>query len=335
MDMSQTYRLIGSELSPYSVKVRSYCRYKGIPHQWLSRAEHQDLFERHAKLPLIPLIVSPDDEGRQDSTPIMEWLESRHPEPRIHPEDPRSCFVSQLLEEFGDEWGNKWMFHYRWAREPDQISAASRIVSSMVPNADEARQQAMCSAVVERMKGRVWFVGSSPITAPQIEDSFKEVLGLLQAHLSDRKYLFGSRPAFGDLGLWGQIYNAYTDPTAGMIISSEFPKVKQWIKRLLDPSPSEANGAFELWDDLAPGLLPLLEGPVAGQFLPWTQANAEAVAADSKEFSVTLRGNAWHQKPIKYHARSYRILREKYAKADEQTKALMRATGCHKYLGSE
>ena len=25
-----------------------------------------------------------------------------------------------MLEEFGDEWGNKWMFHYRWAREIDQ-----------------------------------------------------------------------------------------------------------------------------------------------------------------------------------------------------------------------
>ena len=32
------YQLIGSEESPYSVKVRAYLRYKSLPHQWLSRA---------------------------------------------------------------------------------------------------------------------------------------------------------------------------------------------------------------------------------------------------------------------------------------------------------
>ena len=32
-----TYRIFGSELSPYSVKVRSYFRYRGIPHQWVLR----------------------------------------------------------------------------------------------------------------------------------------------------------------------------------------------------------------------------------------------------------------------------------------------------------
>lgn len=31
--MPQDYRIIGAEESPYSVKVRSYFRYKGIPHQ--------------------------------------------------------------------------------------------------------------------------------------------------------------------------------------------------------------------------------------------------------------------------------------------------------------
>ena len=36
--MAEDYRIIGAEESPYSVKVRAYFRYKGIPHQWLSRA---------------------------------------------------------------------------------------------------------------------------------------------------------------------------------------------------------------------------------------------------------------------------------------------------------
>jgi hypothetical protein len=65
--------------------------------------------------------VTLQNEGIQDSTPIIEHLEVLHREPSIHPTDPVSRFVSILLEEFGDEWGNKWMFHYRWAREVDQL----------------------------------------------------------------------------------------------------------------------------------------------------------------------------------------------------------------------
>ena len=33
--MADEYRIIGAEMSPYSVKVRSYFRYKVIPHQWV------------------------------------------------------------------------------------------------------------------------------------------------------------------------------------------------------------------------------------------------------------------------------------------------------------
>jgi glutathione S-transferase len=121
------YRIFGSELSPYSVKVRSYFRYKGIPHEWVVRnASNMDEFRRHARLPLIPLVLTPEGEALQDSTPILERVEAAHPEPSIHPPEPVAAFVSALLEEYGDEWGNKAMFHYRWTYEPDQVSAAAR-----------------------------------------------------------------------------------------------------------------------------------------------------------------------------------------------------------------
>ena len=111
--MADGYRIIGAEMSPYSVKVRSYFRYKGIPHQWILRnAASQAEYEKHAKMPIIPLVISPDGTGIQDSTPIIDQVEKLHPEPSIHPTDPVARFVSALTEEFGDEWGNKWMFHY-------------------------------------------------------------------------------------------------------------------------------------------------------------------------------------------------------------------------------
>ena len=59
--MADGYRIIGAEMSPYSVKVRSYFRYKAIPHQWVLRnAASQAEYEKYAKMPIIPLVVTPD-----------------------------------------------------------------------------------------------------------------------------------------------------------------------------------------------------------------------------------------------------------------------------------
>src|SRR5262249_28799753 len=125
-------------MSPYSVKVRSYFRYKAIPHQWILRnAESQAEYESHARIPVMPLVVTPDGVGIQDSTPIIDHMEKLYPEPSIHPDDPVARFMSVLMEEFGDEWGNKWMFHYRWAREVDQRASAGRLARMRAPTASE------------------------------------------------------------------------------------------------------------------------------------------------------------------------------------------------------
>src|SRR4051812_21228668 len=80
--MADVYRIIGAEMSPYSVKVRSYFRYKAIPHQWVLRnAASQAEYETYAKVPIIPLVVTPDGTGIQDSTPIIDRIEQLFPEP--------------------------------------------------------------------------------------------------------------------------------------------------------------------------------------------------------------------------------------------------------------
>jgi len=330
--MSDVYRIFGAEVSPYSVKVRSYFRYKGIPHEWIVRGQaNQEEFAKYAKLPLVPLVVTPADEGIQDSTPIIEKLEALHPEPSIHPADPTLTFLSALIEEFGDEWGNKWMFHYRWARPADQTSAAQRIAASMMPGLSDEQYAGMAKGIAERMVGRVWFVGSSPQTAPQIEESFQSAMQLLEAHLAERPYLFGSRPAFGDFGLWGQVYNAWTDPTCGEILNEGAPHVVAWVQRMLEP---KAEGDFEGWPALAPTLMPLLETQVGRLFLPWSDANAKALEAGQQEFSVELDGRIWTQKPQKYHARSLAALRARYAALDDtkQLDPILEQAGCLGWL---
>jgi glutathione S-transferase len=236
-----------------------------------------------------------------------------------------AAFVSALIEEFGDEWGNKWMFHLRWAREVDQVASARRIASSMLAKANEEQVEAMAEQIRERMLGRVWFVGSSEQTGPQIEASFREGLAELDAHLATRPYLFGARPAFGDFGLWGQVYEAWTDPTGAALVET-VPNVLDWVHRMTWP---RAEGEFEAWSSLEETLMPFLQNQIGKRFLPWTLANERAVAEGSEEFSVELGGQTWTQKPQKYHAKSLAALREKYAAAQSDSlDPILESAGC-------
>ena len=326
--MDRVYRIFGSELSPYSIKVRSYFRYKQIPHQWLIRdSTHRTEFQQYARLPLIPLVVTPEGKGLQDSTPIIEHFEEHHPEPSIHPPDSALRFLSALIEEYADEWGNKPMFHYRWLYEPDQDSAAERIARSFAPDLADAELAAAMQTVKQRMIGRLPFVGSSAATKDQIEASFKRQLAILDQHLSSRRYLFGARPTLGDFGLFSQLYECSTDPTPAAMMERSAPHVLTWTERMLNP---RLEGRFETWAALRQTLMPLLKKEIGGVFLPWSVANAQALAAGETEFAVTIGGRPYSQQTQKYHAKSLAALRTRYAAVEDKSilDPVLREAGC-------
>jgi glutathione S-transferase len=330
--MSAPHRIFGAELSPYSVKVRSYLRYKRIPHEWIERnASNIEEFRKHARLPLIPLVIQPDGTAIQDSTPILERLEAEWPEPSIHPADPALCFVSALIEEYGDEWGNKWMFHYRWTYEPDQKSAAERLARANAVGQGEEAIAELSQMLIGRMVPRLSFVGSNEKTRPCIEASYARVLELVESHLANRPFLFGARPAFADFGLFPQLYQCWSDPTPGALIEKGAPNVKAWIQRMLDPS---ALGEFETWEALEPTLFPLLREDVGAHFLPWSQANAAALEAGEETFSVDLGRFPFTQQPQKYHAKSLRALRARYAAVRDRSALdpVLDRAGCLQWL---
>lgn len=330
--MTDPYRVFGSELSPYSVKVRSYFRYKRIPHEWLVRSAATEAeFQRHAKLPLIPLVVTPEGGALQDSTPILEQLERVHPEPAIQPADEALAFVSALIEEYADEWGNKPMFHYRWFYEPDQDSAAERIGRSMMPGVAEDAVVSAIGTIKTRMVPRLAFVGSSPATKDVIEGSLHRQLAILERHLEQRSFLFGGRPALADFGLYAQLYQCSTDPTPGALMRARAPRTLAWIARMLDP---RAEGDFETWDTFGATLLPLLRDEIGAVFLPWSAANARAIAAGEKTFALTLDGRPFSQDAQKYHAKSLGVLRARYAALAGRATvdALLADTGCLPFL---
>lgn len=329
--MTGTYQIFGSEMSPYSVKLRSYARYKSIPHAWIARrADNDETYRKHARLPIIPLVVTPAGEGLQDSTPIIEKLEPAFPAPSIFPDASELAFLSTLLEEFGDEWGNKLMFHHRWYEPVDQQSASLILARLSLPRGALDAVAIRATAIRERMTARGGFVGSSDATAPLITAYLLELLDILEPHLTNRKYLFGARPSFGDFGLAPQLFEASLDPTGSAFLRARGPHVLDWCYRMTEP---RLDGEFETWATLEPTLAPLV-AYVGRYFLPWSCANAEALAAGETEFSIDLPGGPYAQGPQKYHVKSLAALREKFAAAKENEKlsSILTTTGCYAYL---
>jgi glutathione S-transferase len=327
--MTAPFRLYGAELSPYSWKVRSYLRFKGLEFEWLTRSNaRQEEFARYAKLPLMPVLVDADENALQDSTLIIGALELDYPDPSITPLDPALAFVSVLLEDYADEWLNKAMFHYRWSYPGDQESASRRIVETIFEDASapESAEQGVRS----RMVARLHHVGSSPETAPVIEGSFARVLGLLEDVLADRPYLLGGTPSLADFGLAGQFAQLLSDPTPGAMIKAQAPKLAAWVARMDNP---RVQGAFADLAAVRAPLAALLRAEVAGAYLAWSSANASAVANDAPGVSIEIAGGLFTQKPQRYAAKAFNELRRKRAETmSDDLAALLDETGCDAFL---
>jgi hypothetical protein len=130
------------------------------------------------------------------------------------------------------------------------------------------------------------------------------------------------------------VYCASTDPTPGELLRQGFPNLMAWVERMLEP---KAEGEFEPWDALAPTLNPLLRTQVGALFLPWSDANAKAIAAGSEEFTVKLESGSWTQKPQKYHAKSLAALRRKYSEVSGESalRAVLSEADCLRWLDGE
>jgi len=304
-------------------------------------AEHK----QHSKLQLVPTVISPDGKAMQDSTPIIEALELLVPGPSIHPSGVAAKFISQLLEEFADEWGNKWMMHYRWYSSKSGVDVASYSRRVAVERKSGAHLDTeglgeqitgLAQAFKGRMLDRGFTVGSNDRTAPIIEQSFLDSIILMDAHLAKRPFLFGRTPSLADFGLAGQLYQCFQDVTAGELMRLHAPNVASWSERMVNPT-HVCGGGFETWETLAETLAPFLSSQVL-MFLRWSDANSRALSAEAKELSVDFGdGKVWQQTvggPQRYHAKSLREIRRKFAAVanDPVLHGVLSSSGCLEYL---
>ncbi|MFB2350960.1 hypothetical protein, partial [Priestia megaterium] len=121
-------------------------------------------------------------EAVTDSTPLIRRFERAYTGRHVVPADPALAFLDALIEDYGDEWLTKAMFHYRWAYAED-IDRAARILPawSGLSIPDEALAQ-RGEVFSRRQIDRLYVVGSNPVTGPVIEASYRRFLEAFEAH---------------------------------------------------------------------------------------------------------------------------------------------------------
>ena len=165
--------------SPYTRKMLAVLRYRRIPYRFL-QSDSDDL--PRPKVSLVPVLYFEDEQGalqaEVDSTPIIRRLESEYPGRSVIPADPVVAFLNYLLEDYGDEWLTKAMFHYRWYYDDDIEMAGSILPHYADVTRPDEQMLAMKKIFSERQIGRLYVVGSNDTTASVIEDSYRRCLEL-------------------------------------------------------------------------------------------------------------------------------------------------------------
>ncbi len=327
----------GVPASPYTRKMLAVLRYRRIPYRYLQdRSPQPGLPE--PKVGLIPILYFRNAEGEYDaevdSTPVIRRLEAEYPGRSIIPRDPVLAFINYLLEDYGDEWLTKAMFHYRWYHEAD-----IEMAGSVLPHYADVTQpdKAMAAArqvFAERQISRLYVVGSNETTAPVIEAAYRRFLAALNEHLKQYPFLLGARPASADFACFGQLTQlAQFDPTPATMTARDFPRVHAWVSKMEDLSGLEAeeDEGF-ISSESAPDSLRSLLQEIGRTYVPVMLANALALDQGLDKVETEVEGKPWVQQPFPYQGKCLAWLRAEYARLDPEDQSavqkILDGTGC-------
>ncbi len=240
-----------------------------------------------------------------------------------------------MIEDYGDEWLTKPMFHYRWSYAADIHKASHVLPLDRNVSAPPEVSTRLARIFADRQIGRLGVVGSNETTKALIEDSYRRLLKLLDAHLiGGNKFLAGERPGVGDFGLFGQLSQlAHFDPTPAAIAAETAPRVVSWVSWMDDLSWLDVSGD-EGWlsrDAIGATLRPFFT-EIGRVYAPFLIANARALATNATQVECTIDNRRWVQKPFPYQGKCLKWLREARAALTAPDRAfadeVLTNTGC-------
>ena len=344
--MTERIKIFGATPSPYTQKILSVFRYRHIPYT----VHNGDIANKIAKLGvevpkpvLLPTLLLKDAAGElvatTDSTPIIKRLENEFKERGIIPDDPALAFINYLLEDFGDEWVTKYMFHYRWYFEEDADIAGTILplvdLAINTPNELHAQYKEL---IAKRQIDRLWVVGSNDETAELIDLSYKRFLKLMEEHLLVSPFLLGDKPSSSDFSFYGQLTQLVRfDPTPRKLAYEHSSRTVAWVDILEDLSGHDVENTS--WTSLeeSPDTLKSILKEVGKMYVPALLANADALIKGAEIWEAEIDGAMWKQKTFNYQGKCLAWIKEEFDALNKddklRVKEYLQGTGCEILLG--
>ncbi len=115
--------------SPFCVKLHYALRYKGLPFEAVNLASPTQVkkYNPRGKLP----VLGYDGTLILDSSDVVHYIEQRHPEPRLSPENERERAQALLLEDWADESFYWHVVYENWLIDDQFEKFAAEILAPM------------------------------------------------------------------------------------------------------------------------------------------------------------------------------------------------------------
>lgn len=342
MQNDDRIELRGMPGSPYTRKMLAWLRYKQIPYavHW-ARQEPEGYPQ--PKVRLIPTFYLSDEDGKLeavvDSTPLIKRLDMEFPHRSTQPSSSVLAFLSDLIEDYADEWLTKCMFHYRWAFEADADNAGSLLTyfSDVQIEGQAAEQQA--NFIADRQINRLYVVGSNDVTREIIETSYVRVIDILDELFQRQSFVLGRRPCAADFGIFGQFTQlAFVEPTSAAILQGRSQRLRAWLFRHEDLTGLQPTEEDWLEPDQLKSSLSSLLGEIGDTYVPVMLANHEAIDSGKEQFETEVIDKRWIQPVFPYQARCLQWIREAFFRLDQDAREavldVLAGSGCEQLVKS-
>ncbi len=282
--------LYGSNISYFTGKLENYFRIREIPYQLQSMQAPRDFkrVEQAVGVSQMPALELPDGRWMTDSTKTIQWFEQQLAGPSLIPEDAQLRYLCLLIEDYADEWLWRPAMHFRWYSAEGAHFASRHLAEELmggIPLPGFFKRWMM------RRRQRSGYTTGDGITSAnraQVERIYYRLLEQLETILSQRDFLLGDRPSLADIGLSGPFFRHFAlDPVPLEILRQTAPSVLAWVARLWSSRHGSFSGEWRC--DSAEVLAPLLSD-IATHYLPYLNANVDAVRTGNKHFDVTIDG---------------------------------------------
>lgn len=337
--MTRPILIAGSIGSPYTRKMKALAVYRRISYRFLpSMPGVPPAGLPKPPRPLLPCVYVPEGDeayrATSDSTFQLRELERLYSGRSVIPSDPVVAFLDYLVEDYGDEWVTKMMFHYRWGAE-EGVENASKILPLWNLTVPDTKVQDFRKTFAQRQIDRLGGVvaGSLDVTGPLIEASYARLIAILRDHFHDNKFTFGRRPSAGDFALHGQLTQlVQVEPPSMALARAEAPRLLAWVDVVDDLSGLEVTEQDWLPRDGVPDTLRALFTEIGRTYAPFMVANAAALEKGVETMEFQLDGVRYWQRPFPYQRKCLTWLRDEYGKLSSDDRAVVDGvladTGC-------